>query len=90
MAKTYKGVLPPGFELRVSRLQERHANHFTTAAYISPPSSQELNMTPPTGPTAYLSSYTTQQNTRTSEWTKLNAVQNSLIFVYFPALEVLE
>ena len=30
-----KILLPPGFEPRVSRLQDRHANHYTTAAYTA-------------------------------------------------------
>ena len=27
--------LPPGFKLSVSQLQDRHANHYTTAAYTT-------------------------------------------------------
>ena len=32
---TCKSVLPPRFEQRVSRLQDRYANHHTTAAYTT-------------------------------------------------------
>ena len=30
-----KGLLPPGFKPQISRLQDRHANHNTTAAYTT-------------------------------------------------------
>ena len=45
-----------GFEPWVSRLQDRHANHYTTAAYTTQhlTLSQELNMVPPTGLTTCL------------------------------------
>ena len=39
--ETCKSPLPPGFEPQISRLQDRHANHYTTAAYTT---QQDPNM----------------------------------------------